>query len=241
MRAIPRVAHRVWLQGRDQLPDHLAELCQTFDDLHPGWETQWWSHERICDELDMRAARQTYLDAELHVPPDAVMQLRADIARYAILRAFGGVTLDTDYRFFKPIDELLPGAAVVMAHEVDGGWIANGFMAANAKHTLHTRLLDGIPANAEALAGKGLRANTYTGPKYLTPLVRGMGARPDVRVLPSALFHGVPWNKPELADRYDRKGPRGAYAVHYWAHQRGIRTGGKWKTWGEMAGGMVPA
>lgn len=231
VRAIPRVVHRYWHSGRENLPDHLAELCQTFDDLHVGYETQWWSHERACDELDMRAARQTYLDAELHVPPDAVNQMRADIARYAILRQYGGITLDVDYRFIKPIDELLPGAAVVMAHEVDGGWIANGFMAANAKHTLHTRLLDGIPGNAEALAGKGLRANTYTGPKYLTPLVRGMGQRVDVRVLPARTFHSVPWNKPFLADR--TRPPAGAYAVHYWQHQRQLK--GEWPATWEVA------
>lgn len=241
MRAISHVSHRVWLQGREHLPDHLADLCQGFDDRHPGWQHEWWSHERICDELDLRESRQTYLDAELYVPADSVMQMRADIARYAILRQHGGVTLDVDYAWQKPVDDLIRASNVVLAYESDGEWIANGFMAANPKHTLYTRVLAAIPARASEVAGRGLRANAFTGPKFFTPIVKALGDRLDLRVLPAATLHPVPWS--DAAKPYDPARFPEAVAVHLWAHQKGMRgvDHGIWKTWGELAGGMVPA
>lgn len=229
MRAIIKRAHRVWLQGPENLPDHLAELAHTFDDLHPAWSTEWWSHERICDELDMRAARQVYLDAELYVPADSVLQMRADIARYAIARQHGGVTLDVDYMWQKPIDPLIRSANVVLAYETDHEWIACGFMAANPKHTLFTQVLDAIPARAAEIAGRGLRANAFTGPKFLTPIVRSLGERADLRILPAATLHPMPWS--DAHQPYDPARFPEAVAVHLWAHQRAMRFGGIWRTW----------
>lgn len=229
MKAIPHRSHRVWLQGRENLPDHLADLCQGFDDLHPGWSHEWWSHERICDEVDLREARQVYLDAELYVPPDSVMQMRADIARYAIARQYGGVTLDVDYAWQKPIDDLIRSANVVLGWEADNQWVACGFMAANPKHTLFTKVLAGIPARAAEIAGRGLRANAFTGPKYLTPIVKALGERADLRILPAATLHPVPWS--DAAQPYDPARFPEAVAVHLWAHQRAMRIGGVWRTW----------
>lgn len=235
MKRIPHISHRYWDQGWENMPAHLATMCDGFDALHPGWQHERWDRQRVLDEVDLREGHQLFLNASDYVPPDSVPQMRADIARYAIARQFGGVTLDTDYYWHKAIDDLLPKANIVLCHEVDGGWIANGFLAANPKHTLLTRVLAGMPENAESLVGKGLRANTFTGPKYLTPIVRALGAREDLRLLPAKTFHPVPWNRPQDAHHHQRY--TSSYAVHAWAHQRGLKgiDKGIWRTWDESA------
>lgn len=227
---IPRRAIRIWLQGVDQMPAHLRALCDTFDELHPAWATEWYDDERIRDEVDLREGRELYENAEAYVPVDSVAQLRADIARYAILRQRGGVTLDCDYRWHRPIDELLSDAAVVLSWERTGQWIACGFMGARAGHTLFTKALAGLPTRAQEIAGRGLRANAYTGPKYLTPTVNALLPRADVRLLDDHLLHAVGWD--QWRDTDDAPDPT-AYGTHLWAHQRGLNgaDGGIWRTW----------
>lgn len=239
MRAIPHVAHRVWLQGRENLPPHLAELCDTFDVIHPGWQKEWWDADRIDAELDLRQGKELYDRAADLVPPDSVMQLRADIARYAILHAHGGVTIDVDYHWLQAIDPLLKGKGFVASHEVDGGWICNGFMASVPRHTLLTQILAGLPAQAESLqaiaatTGQHFKANYFTGPKYITDLLKANLHRPEVSIRPSVEFQPVPWNKPLAAERASARRFPQSYAVHRWSHQMGLKVGGHWKTWGE--------
>lgn len=221
------VIHRVWLQGLDQMPDHLREMCRSFDQLHPTWEQQWWDHERILDELDLRAARGLYEQATEFVPVDAVNQLRADIARYAILRAHGGVTADVDYYWHHPIDQLLTGVKVAFAYEVDHTWVACGFMAATKNHTVFTKILDRMPDHAAQIRGRGLRANAFSGPRYLTQVLNDL-ARDDVTIFPAAHFHPVPWNQHQAATP---EAFPDSYAVHAWAHQRGLTGSAAWRTW----------
>ena len=230
---IPRRAIRVWLQGHDRLPDHLRRLCDTFDELHPLWTLDWYDDERIRAEVDLREGRELYEHAERYVPDHSVHQLRADVARYAILRQRGGVTLDCDYRWHRPIDELVADASAVLAYEKNDVWIACGFMGARAGHTLFTKLLAGLPANAarHRPSVRVLGANVISGPKYLTPVVEALGPREDLRLLPDHLLHAVPWNRwnqtPDGPQHPD------AYATHVWAHQRGIAgvDNGAWRTW----------
>jgi mannosyltransferase OCH1-like enzyme len=232
-RTIGHLAHRVWLQGRDQLPEHLATLCDTFDALHGGWQKEWWDAERIETEVDLRQGREIYDRAADLVPPDSVMQLRADVARYAILRQFGGVTIDVDYHWLRNIDDVVKGRGFVASYEVDGGWICNGFMGAAPGHTLLTQILAGLPAQAEWLAAQGgtYKANYYTGPKYITALLRDNLHRPEVTIRPAVEFQPVPWNKPLAAERASLKRFPHSYAVHRWSHQMGLRVGGHWNTW----------
>lgn len=236
-RAIPRVSHRVWLQGREHLPEHLVKLCDGFDSLHPGWTHEWWSAERIEDEVDLRQGKEIYDRAADLVPPDSVMQLRADVARYAILRQYGGVAIDVDYLWLRAIDPLLKGKGFVTSHEVDGGWICNGFMASVPGHTLLTQILAGLPGQAEMLqantadTGTLFKANYYSGPKYITSLLKANLHRPEVSIRPAVEFQPVPWNRPLAGEgATTRRFPR-SYAVHQWAHQRGLREGGVWDTW----------
>jgi mannosyltransferase OCH1-like enzyme len=228
---IPRRAIRIWLQGLDRMPARLRAMCDTFDELHPDWTLDWYDDERIRDEVDLREGRDLYDNAPRYVPVDSVAQLRADIARYAILRQRGGVTLDVDYHWHRPVDDLLTDAAVVLAYEKTDLWIACGFMGARRGHTLFTKVLAGLPANAARFLGSGLRANVFTGPKYLTATVNRLGPREDIRLLPDQLLHGVPWNRWQQA-RTEPVHPD-AYATHAWAHQRGLAgvDAGSWKTW----------
>ncbi|HLR95350.1 MAG TPA: hypothetical protein VK053_12535, partial [Jiangellaceae bacterium] len=72
---IPRVAHFIWLGG--PLPDHLAELCETFREHHPEWAIWWWNEQAI-DHFGLEQ-RDIYDRAAEYVPSDSVYQLQSDI------------------------------------------------------------------------------------------------------------------------------------------------------------------
>lgn len=224
------MAHFTWLQGVDQVPEHLKVLTEKFIELNPKIKIEWWDETSVRDEIDLREGAEAFDNAADYVPVDAVMQMKADIARYAIVREFGGLALDLDYQWRKPVDDLIKGTQVALGEETKNQWIACGFLASIPKHPLFTRLLAGIPDNLQSLAGKGYRANRLTGTQYLTRTVKEMGDRPEIRLLAPSVLHPVPWNKPELADDPDRYPD--SYAVHLWSHQRGLKdASSQYRTW----------
>ena len=148
------------------------------------------------------------------VPPDAVGQYRADIARYEILHRYGGVYADLDTTCQRPIGPLLPEGQLVAGWEVQGKWIGNTVIAAPAGHGALAEIIAALPAIARRHAPA--KANKLSGPKAITPLLR---RRHDVHLLDQGTFYPVAWDEPE---RSTDPHPH-AYVVHHWQHQRDLR------------------
>ena len=142
---IPRVAHFIWLGG--PLPDHLAELCETFREHHPEWAIWWWNEQAI-DRFGLEH-RDIYDRAAEYVPSDSVYQLQSDIARVEILHQFGGAYIDCDLLWHAPVDELLDGHEVVTPWERQWVNVANGFIATVPGHPVLREVIDGLPGRAE--------------------------------------------------------------------------------------------
>lgn len=85
MISIPKVVHRVWF-GTDPIPENYESWWQ-------GWQRQWPEHAFL-----------TWTDAEIPRLPRVAGKIaearnfaeKSDIARYEIVRQFGGVYLDCD-------------------------------------------------------------------------------------------------------------------------------------------------
>lgn len=208
--AIPKVVHWIWLGP--PIPDDLLALTERFIALHPDWEMQWWREEQI-DAFRLRN-RRLYDAAERIVPPDSVEQFRSDIARYEILQRQGGMYLDLDYDWRKPIDPHLAGHDLVSGWELQHRWVANGLIAARPGHPAMEEAIAGIPARI-ASRHPSWRANRLTGPHLWTPI-----AKRHAHLLHQDVLHPVPWNKPEWA--WERDFPD-ATAVHLFAHQKALR------------------
>lgn len=225
-------AHLIWLQGKDNVPDHILELHATFLTHHPHWNIQWWDDARIRDlglvnfDLYDRAAE--------YVPDHSVYQMQADVARIEILHRHGGAYLDLDYRWQAPIDPMLVGKSVVTGWEIDGKYAANGFIFSRSpKHTLLTQYRDTLPswiAEQEKGAGRrrALGANRLTGPHPWSKVLHDNIDRPDLLVMPSRILTPIAWNQWQSADEANYTD---SVAIHQWQHGRGMKVGGPWKTW----------
>lgn len=217
MGVIPRIAHFIWLGG--PLPDHLAELCETFREHHPEWAIWWWNEQAI-DHFGLEQ-RDIYDRAAEYVPSDSVYQLQSDIARVEILHQFGGAYIDCDFLWHAPVDDLLDGHEVVTPWERQWVNVANGFIATVPGHPVLREVIDGLPGRAE-VHNRTLRANRLTGPSGLwNDTLRRHRSDAGVRILHQRLMMHVTWRNP---DRAGVDIPADAVASHMWNHQKTIRS-----------------
>lgn len=208
------ILHQIWVGSEP--PEHLSEMTRTWRDNHPEWEYVLWRDWSI-DRFDLQN-RDLYDRAEELVPADAVGQYRADIARYEILREYGGVYADMDTTCQRWCGGLFDTGNMVVGWEVQDQFIGNTVIYSPAEHEALSVVINALPELAEQ---GPMRPNKLSGPKAITPLLRD---RDDVTTLDQHVFYPVPWDEPERSteDHPD------AYVVHHWQHQRDLR-GIQWR------------
>lgn len=201
--------HQIWVGPKR--PAHLDQMAATWRTHHPHREYKLWTETDI-DNFGL-TNRDLYDKAEQLVPPDAVGQYRADIARYEILHRHGGIYADMDTTCQQPIDRLLPEGHLVAGWEIQGQWIGNTVIAAPAGHPALAAIMNALPALAERLAPA--RPNRLSGPKAITPILKD---RADVTLLAQDVFYPVGYAE---AARSTDPHPD-AYVVHHWQHSRDL-------------------
>src|SRR3712207_1506593 len=95
--AIPLTFHQLWL-GPDPMPAEFQEFRTTWQRLHPGWEHKLWTDATLPPLENQRAFDLARSAAA-----------RSNIARYEIVRRFGGVYIDTDFECKRSLEALLQG------------------------------------------------------------------------------------------------------------------------------------
>ena len=92
---IPKKIHQIWL-GPDDMPDNFKYFQQTWKSFHPDWEFKLWTEEAILKEnfenIDLYWLARSY-------------QERSDLARYEILKRYGGLYIDTDIECYANFDD----------------------------------------------------------------------------------------------------------------------------------------
>jgi len=106
---IPRIIHQTW-RSRDVPPDKGDP--ESWQLLNPGWEYRFWSDD---DLLAFMAAEFPELLALYRSYSKPVQ--RADLARYCLLRRYGGLYADIDTRCLAPLDILAGDRRVVLCEE----------------------------------------------------------------------------------------------------------------------------
>ena len=116
----PRILHQVWLGGSP--PDFVVDMMNTVKSRHGHWEYRLWTDNDV-PRLE---------NAELfHAASSPAM--KADILRYELLHAHGGVYLDADFRCHRAVDLLFPSdASLRLVSEF--GVVCNGVMASSPGH-----------------------------------------------------------------------------------------------------------
>ena len=117
---IPRKIHIIWIQGLNAMPDENIALVRSLWKNNPSYKVFLWDNNRISRLLkhlypDLFHIYSSVNELTGHVSTFTSM---SDIARYAILRTYGGVYLDMDFRGVKSIDDVLnryPGSSFIAA------------------------------------------------------------------------------------------------------------------------------
>lgn len=224
---IPRLIHQTW-KTRD-VPLEFQALQRSWIDRNPGFEYRFWTDEDIGRFI---AEEHPALLPVFHGYADPIA--RIDLARYLILRRFGGVYADLDFECLRPIDGLLEGRSFVvglepeehgrLAKAVERGLpriLCPSFLASVPGHPFWDHLLDRLVearSSADVLDATGpfllTRAHAaYEGARH------GDGAA-AVTVLPPELLYPVTkedcWSGRLFDPVFWERATRRAYGIHYW-------------------------
>lgn len=191
------------------MPPHLTANVTKWMNMHPGWHVQVWT------ERDLRWLHNLPLfnDARSIVPPDAVGQFQADIARYEILLRHGGFYADVDTYPLKPIDDSILKHREFAVQE-DPTWIGNTYLGAIPSHPIMNTIVAGLAGSAKRNRGK--RPNVIAGPKFIT----GIWRNHDGYVAPTEWGFPYSYSDVKRGTESTYLPGEGTYAVHEWDHTR---------------------
>jgi glycosyltransferase involved in cell wall biosynthesis len=220
---IPRLIHQTW-KTRDVPPEFQA-LQRSWIGCNPGFTYRFWTDGDIGRFV---AEEHPALLPVFRGYADPIA--RIDLARYLILRRFGGVYADLDFECLRPIDGLLEGRSFVVGREpeehsrlakaVERGLphiLCPSFLASVPDHPFWDHLLDRL---VEARHCPDVL--DATGPFLLTrahAAYAGEGPA-AVTVLAPELLYPVTkddcWSRRLFDPIFWERATREAYAVHYW-------------------------
>ena len=198
---IPTTLHHIWL-GPKPVPE---EWIAAWRAMHSSWKHRLW---READLATLPTVNRRHLDALLKA---GVWHGAADIARYEILLAEGGVYVDVDSKPLRPFD----GAPFMAASFFAGyeptpslpGRVANGTIGSEKGHHALAQLvrliseMEVVDPPWDTIGGTALTA--------VLSLHRHCSCRPEI--LPARTFYATDARGRSVAGRET------PYSEHFWA------------------------
>jgi GT2 family glycosyltransferase len=184
---IPKIIHQLWI-GSLPAP---SKFMNTWRDKNPSFQYMLWNETEISKQPTIFACQNRVNEIE-------EINGKADILRWEILYAYGGVFLDADSICIEPIDDILMNTTCFAGWEqeqVRTGLIATGTMGFPPKHPLVKQAIDWIKANPVSFKKTGKRAWLTVGPMLLTNMYNSNEQfKKDMTIFPSYFFlpiHGT--------------------------------------------------
>ena len=107
---IPKIIHNIWIQGYDNLPNENKVTHANIKNMNPEWEFMIWDDDMIKKMLkkyppiyNMYIKTNNYTEINNNT-------LKSDIARYMIMKEYGGLYFDIDFNCAASFDELFLNA-----------------------------------------------------------------------------------------------------------------------------------
>jgi mannosyltransferase OCH1-like enzyme len=174
---IPKIFHFIWVGDETKRPDNCIDTWRLH---HPDWEVRVWGNDEL-NEL-------TWLNRR-HMEAMYGHQLCgvADLMRWEILYAFGGLAFDADSVCLRPLDDELldcPAFACWESEIARPGLIANCFMGAEPENPFIGKIITEIAAEPSVVHDMAWKT---TGPQRLTDVYRRYSYSP-LRIYPSHYF-----------------------------------------------------
>lgn len=203
---IPRKIHQIWIQG--ELPEKYRVWAKTWQNI-PGWEYKLWTDKEIR-ALPLKA-RDAYEKAD-------GFGIKADIARYEILRIHGGICPDIDFKCLQPdVFDLFHRSydfyTCIAPLETAVFCLACGLIGSAPHHPIMEGMVDFLEHHYDPTIPDYLRA----GPVPFSKIFYQYADKPghiDVAFPPTFFYPTGTYTPVHLYDQFIK--PE-TVAVHYWA------------------------
>ncbi|MBQ0004130.1 MAG: hypothetical protein KBT21_11410 [Treponema sp.] len=204
---IPHIIHHIWLGSK--LPDQYKPFIETFKKYNPDWQFILWDEEKILS-LQNFTSKKDYLTASNY-------GMKSDIARYAILKEYGGFYFDTDFECLKNLSPISDKSSFISCLQfTDKIEFGNAMIACCAHHPLIEKISSSIKGiNSSDI----LEIINTTGPGFLTNMImNNISTITEFdALLPAEYFFAVPNSeKADVRAAKHRYITDNSYAIHYW-------------------------
>ena len=200
---IPKLIHFIWVGNEAKRPDNCMESWRA---LNPGWEFRVWGNAELNGLPWINSKHMTAMyDRELNGV--------ADMMRWEILHAHGGIVVDADSIALRSLDDHLLDCEAFACWEneiVRPGLIAAGYFGSVAGNPFVKQIIDDIAAEPSVTHDTAWKT---VGPLRLTEAYRTYGYS-KLRIYPSHYF--IPKHFSGAA--YDGSDP--VYAHQLWGSTR---------------------
>ncbi len=205
MHVIPKILHFIWVGDETIRPDNCIDTWRAF---HPDWEVRVWGNA----ELD-----GTEWVNRRHMAAMCGRELNgvADMMRWEILHAHGGIVIDADSICLRALDDHLLDCEAFACWENEiarPGLIAAGYFGSVPANPFVRRIIDDIAAMPSVVEDM---AWVTVGPQRLTDSYRRY-TYSALRIYPSHYF--IPTHFTGLT--YQGRDP--VYAHQFWGSTRGV-------------------
>jgi hypothetical protein len=103
---IPKIIHNIWIQGYEKLPNENKVTYANIKKLNPEWDFMIWDDEMIKKMLKKYPSiYNIYIKTSNYTEIDN-NTIKSDVARYIIMKEYGGLYFDIDFNCTSSFDEL---------------------------------------------------------------------------------------------------------------------------------------
>jgi hypothetical protein len=104
---IPKIIHNIWIQGYKQMPYNLKKNIHKIKKLNSDWLFILWDEKKIINLLvKYPKIHKIYNNIEKLSGILLINAIKSDIARYLIMKEYGGVYFDLDFYCIHNFDNL---------------------------------------------------------------------------------------------------------------------------------------
>lgn len=202
----PKLIHFIWIGDRSLRPDNCMDSWRV---LNPEWTFLLWSNAELDDLAWHNRAHMAALRAR------GDMAGVADLMRWEILHANGGIVVEADSVALRPLDDDLLDCPAFACWENEialPGILSAAHVGCVSGNPLIRRIVQDIAATPDVTTDMSWKT---VGSLRLTESYRATAYTP-LRIYPSHYF------QPEHFSGLCYEGEDPVYARHLWAGQRGL-------------------
>lgn len=225
---IPKIIHQIWI-GDKEIPHE--NYTKTIKDKHPKWKYILWDKKRLLKEKIISKNLYNYFIKNPGTMPSNRKYTKydknrfkkasffkiSDIARYNILRKYGGVYIDIDIICLKPLDRLVESNEFFVGFEGEkrvSGLIGNSVIGCIPEHPAIVECVNKLENTNRKLITK-TEAVLITGPYFLTKVLTKYN---DITVYSHRLFYPILYESQTVKKLKNLNASifKDSYLIHAW-------------------------